>query len=291
MMKDAAAATTTPTMPLALTVTRGALRILSRTAPGYASAAAADLFMKPRRYGTPKRELELMREATAFDVRVGYKSRVKAWRWGSTGPAVILVHGWEGRGSQLAAFAKPLVDAGFRVVTFDAPAHGESDGARSSLPHFTWAVRRVAEEVGGVYAIIGHSLGCAAVTLALRDGLAAERIVFFAPPLDPADYTARFGEILGLTSDVIARMRLRIEERFLRKWSDYSLAETARAMTASLLVIHDRGDTDTFWSEGAALAAAWPGARLITTENLGHRRVLRDPALVETTVQFIAGAS
>lgn len=287
-MKNAAAAARPPAMPLTLSLTRGALRMLSRTAPGAASAVAVDLFTNPRKHRTPDRERELLAGATPFHVRIGYKARVKAWRWGTDGPAVLLAHGWEGRGSQLAAFARPLADAGFTVVTFDAPAHGESDGARSSLPHFTWALRKVAEDVGRVHAIIAHSLGCAAATLALRDGLAASRVVFFAPPLNPADYTTRFAEIVGITPEVVERMRERIEERFLRKWSDYSLAESARSMTARLLVVHDRGDTETFWSEGAGLAAAWPDAELISTENLGHRRILREPRLIEKTVQFIA---
>ena len=43
------------------------------------------------------------------------------YSWGS-GPTVLLVHGWEGRGSQLSAFAPALVKAGFRVVAVDMPA-------------------------------------------------------------------------------------------------------------------------------------------------------------------------
>jgi pimeloyl-ACP methyl ester carboxylesterase len=97
----------------------------------------------------------------------------------------------------------------------------------------------------------------------------------------------RFGDILGFNGDVLERMKLRIEERFLRKWSDYSLAENGREMTAPLLIVHDRDDTETFWSEGAALAEAWPGARLITTEGLGHRRILREPTIVEAVSRFI----
>lgn len=81
---------------------------------------------------------------------------------------------------------------------------------------------------------------------------------------------------------------MRIEERFLRKWSDYSLEESAREMKTPLLVIHDRDDRDTFWSEGAALASAWPGARLMTTEGLGHRRVLRDARVIEEVTAFVS---
>jgi pimeloyl-ACP methyl ester carboxylesterase len=273
--------------PLSLQVLRGAMKLLSRTAPGVASRVAADLFMKPRRHQTPERERKLLADAVAFDVPLGESSILKAWRWGNGGKVVILVHGWEGRGSQLAPFAQPLVDAGYTVVTFDAPSHGASSGTRSSLPHFTWALRGIADAVDAPHAIVAHSLGCAATTLALREGFRTERVVFLAPPLNPSDYTEQFGEILGLDDRTIRGFKLRIEERFLRKWSDYSLAATARAMTTPLLVIHDREDTETRWSGGAALAEVWPGARMMTTEGLGHRRILRDPDVIDAAVKFI----
>lgn len=271
--------------PLTLSLLRGAMGVLSRTAPDAASRVAMDLFMKPRRYARPEREREVLATATRFQVTVDGHP-VQAWRWG-TGPAVLLVHGWEGRGAQLAAFVQPLTAAGHSVVTFDAPGHGESGGSRSSLPHFAWSVRAVADAAGGVSAVLAHSLGCAATTLTVRDGLAVQRLVYVSPPLDPSDYVARFGDILNITTPVLDRMKHRIEQRFQRKWAEYSLAAMAPAMTTPLLVIHDRDDEDTSWQDGAALAQAWPGARLLTTAGLGHRRILRDPSVVAAATQFV----
>jgi pimeloyl-ACP methyl ester carboxylesterase len=282
--------TATQPTPISLHVLRGAMRLLSRTAPGVASRVAADLFMKPRRYRTPEREAKLMADAKPFDVRLGESMVVKAWRWGTGEQIVILAHGWEGRGSQMAPFAAPLVAAGYSVVTFDAPGHGASTGSRSSLPHFTWGLRGVADSIAAPHAVLAHSLGCAATTLALRDGFKTNRVVFIAPPLNPADYTEQFGEILGLDGRTIEGLRHRIEERFLRKWSDYSLAATARSMSAPLLVIHDRDDDETRWSGGAALAEVWPGARMMTTEGLGHRRILREASVIEAATKFVVSS-
>lgn len=287
MTEAAAVPPTELPRPLSLTVIRGALRLLSVTAPGVASRVAADLFMTPRRFAAPQREQEVLARGLPFTVKLGASREVRAWRF-SEGPAVILTHGWEGRGSQLTPFVAPLVERGYSVVTFDAPGHGASPGSRSSLPHFAWALRAVADAVGTPpHAIIAHSLGCAAATLALREGLSVNRVVYLSPPLNPVDYTARFGDILGLDDATIRGLQKRIEERFARKWSDYSLAESARSMTAPLLVVHDREDRDTFYQEGAALAEAWPGARLMTTEGLGHRRILRDEKVIEEITRFV----
>ena len=278
---------TIPSPPLTLTLLRGAMGVLSRTVPDVASRVAVDLFMTPRRYAPPPRERELLAEAVPFSVKLGATLTIQAWRWGS-GPSVLLVHGWEGRGAQLATFVRPLIAAGLSVVAFDAPGHGASAGSRSSLPHFAWGVRGVADALESPpHAIIAHSLGCAATTLALREGLAVERLVYLSPPLDPSDYVARFGDILNISTPVLDRMKRRIEERFLRKWSDYSLASTAPEMTAPLLVVHDLDDDDTSHADGVALAAAWPGAKMLTTSGLGHRRILRDPSVIEAATRFV----
>jgi pimeloyl-ACP methyl ester carboxylesterase len=272
--------------PVSLAVIRGAMGLLSRTAPELASRVAVDLFMKPRRYAAPERETKILAQAQPFEVRLGAETRIQAWKWGA-GPMILLVHGWEGRGSQLASFVEPLVAAGYSVVAFDAPGHGASSGNRSSLPHFAYAVRVVAN-TQTPHAIIAHSLGCAATTLALREGLETQRLVYIAPPLNPSDYVTRFGDVLNISRPVLDRMRSRIEERFLRKWSDYALDVTARTMTTPLLVVHDREDDDTYHSEGVALAEAWPGAKMITTSGLGHRRILRDESVIAAATRFIA---
>ena len=269
-----------------MTLLRGGFRLLSTVSTSAASRMAFEVFRTPRRFRTPPRERELLAGATPFEMQLDRSITLRAWRWGH-GPAVLLAHGWEGRGSQMATFAAPLVHAGFSAIAWDAPGHGASTGRQSSLPHFAWALRRVAELNGPVHAVIAHSLGCAAATVALRDGAAIPRAVFIAPPLNPADYTRQFGEMFGLGDDVVQGLRDRVEERFLRKWDDFSLGAIAPQMTAPLLVVHDRDDVDTPWSGGSRLAELWPGARLMTTEGLGHRRVLREDKVLAGVLGFL----
>lgn len=273
--------------PSSLVFLRLVLRVLCRIWPRGASRLAGELFRRPRRFAMPEREERLIHGSEQQMFSFGEATQIAVWRWGR-GPAVILTHGWEGRGAQMAAFAQPLVDAGFSVVAFDAPGHGQSSGSTSSLPHFAWALRRVAAEIGGAHAVIGHSLGCAATTVALRDGLAVNKVVFIAPPLNPADYMKQFGAMFDLTERVTRGVSERVEERFLRLWSDYSLATAAPKMRTPLLIVHDTEDEDTLWSGGAKLATLWPDAQMMTTTGLGHRRILRDENVVRSAAAFIA---
>jgi pimeloyl-ACP methyl ester carboxylesterase len=43
------------------------------------------------------------------------------------------------------------------------------------------------------------------------------------------------------------------------------------------------------YEHGVAIANAWPAAELFTTEGLGHRAILRDPQVIQRTVEFLRG--
>jgi hypothetical protein len=43
------------------------------------------------------------------------------------------------------------------------------------------------------------------------------------------------------------------------------------------------------WSHGATVARHWPGARLLSTHGLGHRRILADERVTNAAADFVAG--
>jgi pimeloyl-ACP methyl ester carboxylesterase len=234
----------------------------------------------------PAAELALLAIARARPMYVDGR-RLEVWTWGS-GPSVLLVHGWGGRGAQLGSFVEPLVARGFSVVTFDAPAHGAAVGGQVTIPEIAAAVRAVGESVGPLAGMIAHSMGGACAALALADGLQAGAAVFVAPPADLVGPAARFTETLGYSREVGEAMRARLERRVGRPVSAFDVTEIARPLRTPLLVVHDRGDAEIPWQHGRVVTRAWRNAELLLTDGLGHRRILRDPDVVATAVAFIA---
>jgi pimeloyl-ACP methyl ester carboxylesterase len=267
---------------------RGVLSGLSRVSPGTAASIAMVLFRRPPRH----RRSDLSPSAFDSGQRVDLVldgRRLAVWRWGA-GPTVLLVHGWGSRGVRLSDFVGPLTRAGFSVLAFDAPGHGASAGRLSSLPQFIAAIRTIGERLGPLRAVVAHSMGGAATTLAVARGLDVERAVFLAPAADPAGYSERFASVFGLTDEVISRMKRGLERRFGTPWKDFDVLAAAATLSAPLLVVHDSDDRDVPLTDGASIAAAWPGARLVTTNGLGHRRIVHDPAVVERAVAFLTEA-
>jgi pimeloyl-ACP methyl ester carboxylesterase len=256
-------------------------------APGLAADWALDLFFTPRGRRGSRRIRSLLSGARPFDVTVD-GGRLACWSWGE-GPCVYLLHGWAGVGGQLGAFVPPLLASGFRVVTFDAPGHGASTGRRSSIVHFARALQEIVAQEGPAHAVIAHSLGAAAATRAFAQGLEADRAVYIGPTGGPRDWAERFRRHLGVPRPVMAAMRERAERWLGASWDEFDVAALARGQTTPLLVFHDRHDAEVPWSDGAGITSAWPGAQLVTTNGLGHRRILRDPRVVSQAVSFVKG--
>jgi pimeloyl-ACP methyl ester carboxylesterase len=84
-------------------------------------------------------------------------------------------------------------------------------------------------------------------------------------------------------------MQAAIEERYGVRWENLEVPRVAPRLSASALVIHDRDDRLMPWAHGAAVARHWPGAKLMSTQGLGHRRILMDEGVTRAAAEFIAG--
>ena len=264
---------------------RTAFRAVGTVAPGVAARWAETIFCSPPRHEPRPGEEAFLATGRRLTVR-SQEQDLAVWAWGQ-GPVVILAHGWGGRAGRLSALAGGLMQSGFRVVLFDAPAHGASMGRLASLPQFSRALRDVAEAVGPVHGLVGHSLGGAAVSLAMRHGLAARRAVLIAPPADVFLFTHAFAEHLRIPPRVRQVMQENLESRLQVRFEELHVPTLARSLTAPALIVHDVDDADVPYGHGAEIAQAWPSAELVTTRGLGHRSILRDPEVVRRTIDFL----
>lgn len=273
--------------PVSLRMARTAARALDAVSPRLAARFAAWLFFRTRRRPVPEAERAVLARAETSTVAFE-GTRLAVWRWGR-GPTVLLGHGWGGRGGQLHALVEPLVAAGHRVVAFDGPGHGASPGHSASLPELSRALATVARAHGSVRAIVSHSLGGPAAALAIADGLPVERLVLVAPPSDAASWLGALCDALELSVPARVLTRGAAEERAGVPIGRLNMGVIAEALWMPLLVVHDRGDREVPWSDGARIAAL-TGGTLLTTEGLGHHRILQDAGVIAAIREFVGTA-
>jgi pimeloyl-ACP methyl ester carboxylesterase len=228
--------------------------------------------------------------------------RVQAWAFEDAGltvysqdaaphaPLALLVHGWGGHARQMLPLADTLAQHGYRPVLLEMPAHGRSAGATSNLPQFAraidYAVGRLRQDGHTVGLLAAHSLGANAAAFATSRGLPVGKLVLLAPPASPRAYTRYFAQVFGLTEPTRLAMQQRIEARegvLMQHFEPRAVAPRIRVPT---LVVHDRRDRINAFSDGQAFAHAIQGAQLVATEDLGHRRILKDAAVLGRVALF-----
>jgi pimeloyl-ACP methyl ester carboxylesterase len=68
---------------------------------------------------------------------------------------------------------------------------------------------------------------------------------------------------------------------------DFSAYKAALSIDIPILVIHDRNDTEVPVSSGIHIHEHSKKGTLLLTNNLGHRKILGDKEVIETTVGFV----
>jgi pimeloyl-ACP methyl ester carboxylesterase len=277
------------------TAFQSTFRLTETIAPPLAYRWAINLFLQPMKFQRPPREVALMQGATVTPGQVMPAASAAPlsyiqYSWGS-GPTVLLVHGWAGRGSQMATFAAPLVAAGYRVVTFDAPAHGDAPGKRTNMVEVSQIVGALTTELGGVAAVVGHSFGGMATGYALRQGAPIAKLITVGSPATLDFVLSDFARQVKGSPRVTQALAAYITQLGQLPADSYSLTHALADGRVPALIVHDAEDRDVPVTQAHQLHAAWPGSTLHITHGLGHRRILRDDATIARIVAFISGVA
>jgi pimeloyl-ACP methyl ester carboxylesterase len=258
--------------------------LLSRIFPKLTARWAFGLFLKPDKIPRPPSEDAYFNSAKKYKIQ----NRIAAFEWGqSHHPLVVLVHGWSGRGTQMAAFAEPLVQKGFRVVALDGPAHGQSQGIITHVGEYSQFLIDVQSELGPYRAVIAHSFGAGCSVLSASHGLKVEKLVLMAGP-------SRYELVVKFYLDRI-KLSARSREHFIQNLADLvklpvtemNVGLIGKTLPTPALVVHDTDDKEVSYKAAEEIKSNWPAVELLRTSGLGHRRVLRDPAIVASVVDFI----
>lgn len=269
-------------IPLDLRLMAAGTKVLAPVAPGLAARLAYRVWFRTVRLPVPPEAEPVLSEAERTTLTVD-GTPLPVYRWGE-GPTVFLLHGWSARAAQMTAMVAPLVERGFRVVAYDAPAHGRSPGRRTDIFELRDALLSVAASEGPPRAVVAHSFGALTFLAAARSGLDSRRGVLLNPGVRIEALVQAFDARLGLGEEVRSRLARRVHAFAGASFYD-GLWEPLEG--SPVLVLHDRDDEEIPWEEGRHVAERLPDGRLESTEGLGHRRILRDPGVVQRTVEFV----
>ncbi|TRO63288.1 alpha/beta fold hydrolase [Christiangramia sabulilitoris] len=267
-------------------------QILTAISPFLTSRFAAKLFLTPFRYKLPEREKEMDEESVQKNVWVpAIKREIITYEYGEGDRKVLLVHGWSGRGTQLAKIAEALVADGHKCISFDAPGHGKAPGKISMMPFFIEAIHHLDKIHGPFDAVIGHSLGGMSSLRAIRNGLKTNKLVIVGTANNISEITRNFAENMRMNHKVARKMKAYLDDRFNEDMDVLSGGESAKFVKTPTLVIHDEEDVDVPVSSAYQINNELENSELLITSGLGHRRILGNKEVINKISTFIAAQS
>ncbi len=281
-----------PKVPFAIKLARVYFRIMGNIFPAFVGKQAFRIFQKPRIRAKHRNSDMVLEKAKLFEMLYG-KRILKAYEWGSeNSPTVLLVHGWESRGTAMRSLALPLVEKGYRVVAFDGPAHGDSGGKFTNLLDFGGAIKALINHLGDVHSIIGHSFGGAATVFTLRHiepSISIEKFVMVGTPSKMIYVFERFADFIHLPQKALLNVYKEVERLFGFSMEQIDNTKAMDKMNIKeALIIHDRKDRIVPFEEGKETADAWYNAKMLVTNGYGHFKILKKPDVIERVVDFIS---
>ena len=276
--------------PIPLRLMQFAFGTLGRVFPKWFAKVAFKFFTRPRKRAKHRISDAIMEQATISEILVG-KNILKVYEWGSGEETVLMVHGWESRGTAMRSFVPQLLEAGYRVVAFDGPAHGDSSGSSTNLLTFAEGVKAIYHKYENVRAIIAHSFGGAVSAYAMYQldrSIELERFVIIGTPS-------------RISYPVMNALRTMNAPPMVRKYFIQNLEKISGIPIQDLafpkihkglniekaLVVHDRQDEQVNFEEAENTVKHWDKAELLVTDGFGHFALMKNPEVIHRVTEFI----
>lgn len=257
--------------------------------PALAHRYFIHLFFTPFRYAVPEKDKEAERQAEQSTLEVDGK-KIQVYAWG-TGPTIMVVHGWAGRASQFRKFIPVFTQAGYRVVGFDGPAHGKSEGKQTNLIEFDAVLNQVIKIMGEPVAVIAHSFGGAASLFAITNGLPVKKLINISTPTIGDEIINTYLKAIQGSKATAAAFQQYMIKTYNRSFDEFSALHFIKHVPPDLelLLIHDDKDKEVTIDHPLALQKIYPHATFLKTSGLGHTRILKDDDIINQCLGFIQG--
>jgi len=265
-------------------------KIMSRLSPSNTAKGALNKFIRPRRSQLKSWE----NNAETLGIRFAISNEISAIRWlplsGDTSAepkTLLLVHGWESRATQMYGLVPKLLALGYKVIGVDMPAHGHSTGKISHAEAFVQTVLLTQEKLGVFDAVIGHSLGAGASSLALSRGLLTKKLVLISGPSSIENVLRNFSKFVGLNNRATEKFLDHASKMVGKQPAEMDAINSTSDIEVSTLIIHDHHDFEVPISESKRLIPKFVNAELYTTSGLGHRKILKSEKVIEKISDFL----
>lgn len=272
---------------------RTKFKTISKVAPAMAGRMAFDLFCTPYPKYKKRKAPAIFHHAKKRTVVLSDNIKIQGFEWLPNKPndeTVLIAHGYASFAYKFEHYIAPLLKMGYRVLAFDAPAHGQSEGKHIHVVVYQEAIQKIMEQAGPVHHFIGHSLGALTLSMIAEqvDQTEARKFVLIAPATKTTTTFANFFKMMHLNEATINAFMQYVTSRTSHT-VDYFAADRALAnYQGPVLWVHDEKDLVCPYEDIILFKENAPtNIKFLITNGLGHNKVYKTAEVIDQIMAFL----
>ena len=262
---------------------------IGKLSPATAGKLAFNLFCTPYPKYKKSKAPAIFHQATPLSIKVTEGITIKGYEWNANNPngkTVLICHGYASNFYKFEQYVQPLLKEGFRVIGFDAPGHGKSEGKYINILIYKDAIEHIINALGPIDHFIGHSLG--GITLAMIaeniENPLSHKFVLIAPATKT---TTTYFTMMRLSEPVKEAFYNELKSRTSLPVTYFEADRAIENYRGEILWVHDQGDRVCPYEDLVNFKNTAPkNIKFLITKDLGHNKVYKTPAVIHHTLAF-----
>ncbi|KGJ97445.1 alpha/beta hydrolase [Colwellia psychrerythraea] len=252
-----------------------ALRVLM---PNLALKIAKKVFFRPKR-----KYSNWPNHVKQFEVNTRY-GQLKAYKYGE-GKCIWLVHGWSGSAFDFWPLMQKLAEKGYSAISFDFPAHGNSQGKFCTLPQMIKVFDDVSAGLFSPSMVISHGMGASVIANSNWFKNYHQDLLLISPILDIYLLLQSRVRLSGFDEVLFEQIIKKVSKNEKISITELCTIPKLKAFVGQLKVIHDTQD-DLAPFVISEKFTQFSKVALVSTNKLGHNKILNSRKILNVIESY-----
>lgn len=274
---------------------RTKFKTLSMVSPSIAGNKAFDLFCTPYPKYKKRKAPAIFHQAKPLHLLLKDAIAIRGFEWlplpaNNNGQTVLIAHGYASFSFKFEQYIQPLLKMGYRVVCFDAPGHGLSDGKYINVVVYKEALEQVMDQFGPIDHFIGHSLGALTLSLIAETipNPLQHKFILIAPATKTTTTFANYFKMMHFNETIKDAFIKTVLSKTSLSIQHFEADRAIHKFNGPVLWVHDQEDLVCPYADITSFQKkAEKNIKFLITKGLGHNKVYKTPEVLEEIMAFL----
>ena len=280
---------------------RTKFKTLAMVSPAVAGKLAFDLFCTPYPKFKKRKAPAIFHQAkplqltlTGNGIQKTGNTIIKGYEWNPAKPngqTILIAHGYASYFYKFEQYIPALLKLGFRVLGFDAPGHGLSEGKYINIIIYKHAIENIMEQFGPIDHFIGHSLGGITISLIAEtiDNPTHHKFVLLAPATKTSTTFERYFNMMHFSPTLRQAFLDELKKQTHLPLSYFEADRAVENYAGKVLWVHDKEDLVCPFKDLKEIQKKAPkNINFLITNGLGHNKIYKTPEIIDKIMAFLS---